>query len=344
MQDIKNSEIKIEIQSGADYLDISKLSSDINVNFSIFNLSSTLTFQYDDLYNYDVTAGDVIRVTIKKVATKTITREKIYKIFSIRFIPSDKGDKEKMSYIVDCIDIHTFFLYRFIESKYYKGTITSILNQYIRQNWFDSGLDNSVSYPIKLDIDNSELYLDEHLSVKQKGVKEISDLLSYLKNYISYTSLGGLNFKDINLMLLENKTKNTTFTLNEKDKMNAQTFTYNIEYNFDMMNAYNYGMYGFNVYTWDKIKNKTTHYNRDRITIEPYDYLPIFKRWFQPNSLFNVGTLITLNIIDFFDIGDIIEYQSTKLDSKYNGKYMIIESDYSYIGNKLGFVYKLWKI
>jgi hypothetical protein len=345
MNNIKNSQIKIEIENdNGEFIDISKLCSDIGIKFSIFDLSSTLMFQYSDNYNYDVIAGDVMRVTLI-ITSNNITKSKtrVYKVFSLRNIVTNNADKEKLKYVVDCIDIHTFYFYRSISSKYLTGNLTSMLNQYIKSVWLDNEL-NLVRFPITLDIENSDDSIEELLTNKRKVVDELSDMTSYLKNYIAYSSLKGLNFKNINTLIQNSKIEIPSLYISEKDKLNNQNYTYSIEYNFDMLNSYNYGLYGFNVYTWDTIKNQMSHYRNNVLTTQQFDYLPTFKYWYQQNSIFNNGTTIILNMLDFYDIGDIVQYNALKSDSKYNGKYMIIESDYVYIEQKLGFTYKLWKI
>lgn len=322
----KREELQVFIKLNGEYRNITSLTYNISIKFSIFELSSRLNFIYRDIYDFDITPGDTLMCEITDLNTNSKTKL-YYSVFGIRFFKGESADTEKMEFIVDALDVHSFGFYQSSDSMFLNGDVSTMIETYMKHIFSQNNL---TEYPINFDTDSSNITMDEFLSLTRHVIKEIQDLLSYGKSLIAYRSIKTINIKNFKTFIKTKQSQPPVLIISEKEKNQNQNFTYSFQYNYDYYQSLNNGLYGYYVHTWDKTQNKMKKFYGDVEISEGSNspvVSPTVKYWFSPNFIFNFGYTMKFNQLKLYDIGDIFKYNALNLTSKYNGNYMIIDVD-----------------
>lgn len=341
----KSDDIILSVLLNGRYVDITAQCHTTSINFNIFDINGKLTFVFRDVYDLELSIGDVIECRILNYTSTTPIITTIhFKVFSIRFFKSIETDKDKMENIIDCVDIHSFHTFEFLPSKFYSGNISSIITNYIKDVWTDDGI-NNLNFPLTLNVDDVPKILPEFLSCKIASIREIENLLAMSETLVAYRSLKALNIKNITSLIPLLGITKPSVIINEKKSVENQSAVYSFQYNYNFLDAMKNGMIGYNLNLWDKELNKyvSVHDKKNRI-INP-DYVPTLKYYVTPNYFLNYGTTMLYSEQKLYDIGETFSYTAMKPNSQYSGIYTIIDVNILMIKPKqISYSYKLYKL
>lgn len=334
---VKQSKVQIEVLNPlGNTVDITSYSQNIEVKYSIFNPYSSLIFIFNSPNGYMLSTNDILKVTTLVTGNVTQSVIKYYKIFSIRSDNKATFDKNKISLIIDALDIHGNQLYRYMKSGHYNGTIDVVLKKYVTDMLNFQEISTS-SYPISIDCDVSSVQF-ENMTVRQKAIDEIKLLMAYDTDYFMFMSYKSLNFKKFDIFVKQLKITPPSLIINHQKQNQTSNVKFNYTYNF--IESYNHGIFGYNYFEWI---NNTMISN---FGIQPNTsdaHFPTTVNRFQQNSIFDTGNIMTMVIPQIFDIGDIIEYTGDSQTQRWNGKYIIIDASHIYSENNFQLIYNCWK-